>query len=72
MAASKLSNEGTNKRRTRRSKTVQILVRMKMRFWPKEAALAVGFFGTDSDLVPAINEVRIEAFERKQEVKNAC
>jgi len=37
---------------------------MKMRLWPKEAALAVGFFGKKRDLVPATNEVRSEAFKR--------
>jgi len=51
---------------------VQIPVRMKMRFWPKKTALAVGFFGPERNLVPATNEVKSETFEGKQEVKNAC
>lgn len=50
---------------------MQILVRIKMRFWPKEAVLAEGFFGANRDLVPGTDEVRSETFEGKQEVKNA-
>jgi len=60
----KLSNEEKEQKKKRMSEPVQILIRIKMGFWPKTISSAEVFLGTNRDLMPSTNEVRSKAFKR--------